>query len=117
MHSASHQSQKRQQRDVVVNFYHRSDDCSCAFFFQAEDGIRGKLVTGVQTCALPISLWSGVGVLGVLRLVSSGEPAVDVVLAVAVGLVVGSTALVVIGTPGTEPDPGELRAIDRKSVV
>src|SRR5205823_3730302 len=30
--------------------------CSPSFFFQAEDGIRGKLVTGVQTCALPISL-------------------------------------------------------------
>src|SRR2546425_1610480 len=28
------------------------------FFFQAEDGIRDKLVTGVQTCALPISSWS-----------------------------------------------------------
>src|SRR6266404_6680987 len=28
---------------------------SCIFFFQAEDGIRDKLVTGVQTCALPIS--------------------------------------------------------------
>src|SRR5205823_7728987 len=30
---------------------------SCSFyvfFFQAEDGIRDKLVTGVQTCALPI---------------------------------------------------------------
>src|SRR6266404_7912558 len=27
------------------------------FFFQAEDGIRDKLVTGVQTCALPISPW------------------------------------------------------------
>src|SRR2546423_4035766 len=26
------------------------------FFFQAEDGIRDKLVTGVQTCALPISM-------------------------------------------------------------
>src|SRR5687767_15437347 len=26
-----------------------------SFFFQAEGGIRGKLVTGVQTCALPIS--------------------------------------------------------------
>src|SRR2546425_13347068 len=26
----------------------------CFFFFQAEDGIRDKLVTGVQTCALPI---------------------------------------------------------------
>src|SRR2546425_4773492 len=30
------------------------------FFFQAEDGIRDKLVTGVQTCALPISgTWLG----------------------------------------------------------
>src|SRR2546423_7614416 len=28
---------------------------SAVFFFQAEDGIRDKLVTGVQTCALPIS--------------------------------------------------------------
>ena len=26
----------------------------CFFFFQAEDGIRDRLVTGVQTCALPI---------------------------------------------------------------
>src|SRR5438552_11362109 len=26
------------------------------FFFQAEDGIRDDLVTGVQTCALPICL-------------------------------------------------------------
>src|SRR6266545_6981201 len=29
--------------------------CLFVFFFQAEDGIRDKLVTGVQTCALPIS--------------------------------------------------------------
>src|SRR2546422_8744722 len=28
----------------------------CFFFFQAEDGIRDVAVTGVQTCALPISL-------------------------------------------------------------
>src|SRR2546430_5012392 len=27
------------------------------FFFQAEDGIRDLTVTGVQTCALPISLF------------------------------------------------------------
>src|SRR2546422_8504614 len=27
----------------------------CLFFFQAEDGIRDVAVTGVQTCALPIS--------------------------------------------------------------
>src|SRR5256885_9405607 len=30
------------------------------FFFQAEDGIRDYKVTGVQTCALPISQFSGV---------------------------------------------------------
>src|SRR5207249_6233232 len=29
--------------------------CPCFFFFQAEDGIRDRNVTGVQTCALPIS--------------------------------------------------------------
>src|SRR5256886_9105251 len=34
------------------------------FFFQAEDGIRDLTVTGVQTCALPISVRP--------RLVSSG---------------------------------------------
>src|SRR5207253_5579947 len=42
----------------------RGDDCRNArtaycsnprFFFQAEDGIRDGHVTGVQTCALPIS--------------------------------------------------------------
>src|SRR2546425_431409 len=47
---------------------------SCVFFFfQAEDGIRDKLVTGVQTCALPIcgtisvaaSASDNVGVVGV----------------------------------------------------
>src|SRR5207248_6405041 len=27
---------------------------SSGFFFQAEDGIRDRTVTGVQTCALPI---------------------------------------------------------------
>src|SRR5260221_705350 len=32
-------------RDIMVLF----------FFFQAEDGIRDHCVTGVQTCALPIS--------------------------------------------------------------
>src|SRR2546430_9205739 len=36
-------------QDVLYRFY-------CAFFFfQAEDGIRDLTVTGVQTCALPIS--------------------------------------------------------------
>src|SRR5262249_58744480 len=39
-----------------------SDRCSIYlffFFFQAEDGIRDWSVTGVQTCALPISRCAG----------------------------------------------------------
>src|SRR5256885_10427272 len=31
------------------------EEHSAVFFFQAEDGIRDYKVTGVQTCALPIS--------------------------------------------------------------
>src|SRR2546430_4537344 len=34
---------------------HSKSVVRCAFFFQAEDGIRDLTVTGVQTCALPIS--------------------------------------------------------------
>src|SRR5207249_9693739 len=33
-------------------------DYFLVFFFQAEDGIRDRNVTGVQTCALPISCCS-----------------------------------------------------------
>src|SRR2546430_11859083 len=38
------------------------------FFFQAEDGIRDLTVTGVQTCALPISLVEG------QQLLEKGKP-------------------------------------------
>src|SRR5699024_12185509 len=34
--------------------------CCIVFLFQAEDGIRDRNVTGVQTCALPISISSRV---------------------------------------------------------
>src|SRR5688572_31331603 len=36
------------------------------FFFQAEDGIRDLTVTGVQTCALPISATNFKGVDAIL---------------------------------------------------
>src|SRR5699024_11685652 len=45
---------------------------SC-FFFQAEDGIRDRNVTGVQTCALPISIS---GVSGI----STPAPQLDLIL-------------------------------------
>src|SRR5260370_2924107 len=50
----------------------------CFFFFQAEDGIRDSSVTGVQTCALPISRalgQSGVSSRGPLRAVWSDDDA------------------------------------------
>src|SRR5260221_6001126 len=48
---------------VLVSFKHKTGfricvcrfSCPVCFFFQAEDGIRDHCVTGVQTCALPIS--------------------------------------------------------------
>src|SRR2546430_5661156 len=39
---------------VLFRSYH-GDLLFLFFFFQAEDGIRDLTVTGVQTCALPIS--------------------------------------------------------------
>src|SRR2546421_2588161 len=43
------------------------------FFFQAEDGIRDLIVTGVQTCALPISR-DLVGEIDIEALVTAAEP-------------------------------------------
>src|SRR5690625_7515456 len=56
------------------------------FFFQAEDGIRDGHVTGVQTCALPISWW---------------------LLLVAVPLLIASTVWA-YASPVTEIPPGKV---------
>src|SRR5207245_8068432 len=40
---------------IHVSFYSFFYAYCFFFFFQAEDGIRDATVTGVQTCALPIS--------------------------------------------------------------
>src|SRR5206468_5500963 len=57
---------------VVLFFY-------VFFFFQAEDGIRDLIVTGVQTCALPISsaapeVAAARGTVGLGRDELAGEP-------------------------------------------
>src|SRR2546430_623731 len=41
---------------TTVNTTGYIDHAAFLFFFQAEDGIRDLTVTGVQTCALPISI-------------------------------------------------------------
>src|SRR5256885_4211356 len=85
------------------------------FFFQAEDGIRDYKVTGVQTCALPISVQvlrpaadlspdSGAGELVVER----ADGLVDCALALAAAILQkAGDALVELG----------LEVADRKSVV
>src|SRR5258708_13592752 len=44
------------------------------FFFQAEDGIRDDLVTGVQTCALPIYGWTGSTIAGFSSPLETSRP-------------------------------------------
>ena len=53
-------------------------------------------------------LWSGVGLLVVFRVVSSSEPPLDIVVAIAVGMAVGSLALLAFGTEGSDPEAPEL---------
>src|SRR5438552_15596267 len=48
------------------------------FFFQAEDGIRDDLVTGVQTCALPISARSRRNLPSLVRACANEPPPVRV---------------------------------------
>jgi undecaprenyl-diphosphatase len=50
------------------------------------------------------ALWAAIVVLALLRVVSSAAGALDVVLSIAVGVVVGSLALVVFGAPNRAPD-------------
>src|SRR5699024_11831926 len=51
----------------------------CRLFFQAEDGIRDRNVTGVQTCALPIFIAAVAysGVVFARRRRRQAEPAVE----------------------------------------
>src|SRR5438067_8022163 len=65
------------------------------FFFQAEDGIRDRNVTGVQTCALPISLS-----VNVATLVATLTPVATLYPSLA-----GGTAPATAQSPCGEPQP------------
>lgn len=78
--------------------------------------------TAVVTVAAPWlsrgwqrALWWAVGVLVVLRLVALTGPALDLVLAVGIGVATGSLVLLVFGTPSMRPGPEELVAALRRS--
>src|SRR6266849_6455969 len=104
------------------------------FFFQAEDGIRAPLVTGVQTCALPISddvggcaevLADVVDVLAVWaphrRVVLAdevGQAAVVGAVDVADPDVVVGRAAVALAVPGAgAADVGDLGAVGREDAL
>src|SRR5205809_6985961 len=99
------------------------------FFFQAEDGIRDVAVTGVQTCALPISLnpiaarYADAG-LAVRRVTGDaaaieralGQPAApDAIVATAAAAAAAEQAWADAGRPGVltslseDPDPVAVR--------
>jgi uncharacterized membrane protein YbhN (UPF0104 family)/tRNA A-37 threonylcarbamoyl transferase component Bud32 len=73
------------------------------------------LAVAVVTAAAPWmtrrwrrAAWAAVAVVVVLRLAVGASPTLDVVLAIGIGIVVGSLALLVIGSPNAEPQPDEL---------
>src|SRR5256885_2905767 len=80
------------------------------FFFQAEDGIRDYKVTGVQTCALPISGCLTIGVhLSLrgrvsMRVAGSGHRIISTLRKIAIAVAQGSSRF-------------ENKSQDRKSVV
>jgi uncharacterized membrane protein YbhN (UPF0104 family)/tRNA A-37 threonylcarbamoyl transferase component Bud32 len=61
-------------------------------------------------------LWSGVGLLIVFRVVSSSEPPLDIVIAVALGMAVGYLVLWAFATESADPDARELVAMLRPVV-
>src|SRR5260370_31953831 len=70
------------------------------FFFQAEDGIRDSSVTGVQTCALPISMPAATVAFTVLATVAAGIaflPSWRVALFLGFLIALSSTAIVLKG--------------------
>src|SRR5207244_4852083 len=82
------------------------------FFFQAEDGIRDDLVTGVQTCALPICARAAHGLAfpgdeGAHYALNPGEAFAETYRMLNVASAVVRWALV---APSFYPDAGALRS-------
>src|SRR5438067_5450534 len=95
---------------------------SCFFFFQAEDGIRYRNVTGVQTCALPISSrglsngWRGALVPSpAARYTASQTPAVRVGTPYSSGTPGGRTAADALEKPVIVEQPAAGTQIGRAS--
>src|SRR5256885_11391696 len=85
----------------------------CFFFFQAEDGIRDYKVTGVQTCALPISVMTRFRLLLPLAVLALLPPP----RAAAWGEVGHATVAKLAWDRMTDGQKLKASTLDRKSVV
>ena len=101
----------RDLADVLARL--REEDSITAASFPSSHVLA--TTTAVVTVASPWltrrwkrALWWSVGLLVILRLLAIVHPAFDLVLAVGIGLGVGSLVLLAFGSPTTEPSPEEL---------
>src|SRR5439155_18990221 len=89
------------------------------FFFQAEDGIRDGHVTGVQTCALPISSTRCVGMVSRVAFPDLNTPSTLENVSLPSGanedVAVGRRAMAASGSTAIRR-PGNRPPVDRKSV-
>src|SRR3989454_10332867 len=99
------------------------------FFFQAEDGIRDYKVTGVQTCALPIStilltshyMQDVTALASRVLIINRGQLLYDGALAALVARIARTKRIELVLADGVTADAlaafGDVKQLDRKSVV
>src|SRR3989475_1031085 len=93
--------------------------CCFFFFFQAEDGIRDLTVTGVQTCALPISTGTVTTTPGAVTSVTmttggayGGPPSPPPTVNFSGGGGAGASAVAVLSSSGTVVTDGYVTAVN-----
>src|SRR5256885_2204283 len=106
---------------LILNTFGYVDTCFYFFFFfQAEDGIRDYKVTGVQTCALPISQVSAIqGTSSGAMIAPVLVPALKIPAARARSRL-GNHSATVLMAPGKladSPSPSRARAAEKPAVV
>src|SRR5699024_11829922 len=83
------------------------------FFFQAEDGIRDRNVTGVQTCALPIS--SDISIHIFIALASSIISTISIISGLALSSLTPPIEELIIPVSSTSLDDSSFEVINSKN--